>query len=163
MSEKPRIFLDVKSERLHSFSNRDRQVALSGSYTHSRVFGFVKFAAVLVVILTFVLGFAIAPQGSEKSLAVAANKTSERADLEKELAELEAQMKVYSAQAAQYRHQGNTLQSEIDRLDGQIAQLERQIRTITLTLDKLSDEIVETESTIITTEERLDQARSAVA
>ncbi|MDP3880940.1 MAG: lytic murein transglycosylase [bacterium] len=161
MNKRPSTFVDIKSEKTHSFSKREDRVDLSLPLKRIPLRGAIKFLSVSLIVVYFIFGLVIAPNSAD--LFAASKAEDERAALEKELKELEAKSKELAAVRDQYRAQGNTLASEVNRLDAEIAALNNQIRIITLNLERLGTEIVETEGEIISTETSLEKSRKAVA
>ncbi|PIR86893.1 MAG: hypothetical protein COU11_03505 [Candidatus Harrisonbacteria bacterium CG10_big_fil_rev_8_21_14_0_10_49_15] len=119
------------------------------------------------IILAFVLGafFVVAIALAEVGTTFAQQDmtASERADLEAELAQLEHEIKIHEEEARRYRAQGNNLTSEINGLDSKIAKLNAQIQYINTTLSRLNRDIAKNEVSIITTEQKIDRQRAAIA
>jgi len=89
--------------------------------------------------------------------------TTERQQLEAQLAELENQINQYENQVTSYQKQGSSLKGEINILNNKIAKLNLQIQAINLTLSDLNKKINETKSQIDVTEASIEAKKLSLA
>jgi len=103
----------------------------------------------------FVLSFAMAPTLGNVRAAQNQNEEQRKA-LESQLADLLNQIAQDEAKINEYKKQGTTLQSEINKLNTQISKLNLQIKAVNLTLSNLDLEINDTQKQITQTESQID-------
>ncbi|MBN1778737.1 MAG: hypothetical protein JW816_00740 [Candidatus Buchananbacteria bacterium] len=98
----------------------------------------VKFFAILLLIVLLV-GPVLADQP---------NSQYERAQLQQQLAEIQAQISEYEKQLAVTKTQSNTLANKINQLKKQQATLELQIRATNLQIDDINNQVVAVQTAI---------------
>lgn len=160
LTMRPKVFLDIKTSGLNTYTDLSHRVNLSA---RPRVFN-VKRPAITIGILAMV-GYLLFGTASAPNLSsfAAAPDAAQKAELQRQLDELEAQIADDEATVAAYRKQGSTLSAEIKSLNAKIATLNLKIKAVTISLNQLNREIVENTEQITTTEQKLDLNRQAIA
>ncbi|PJC65480.1 MAG: hypothetical protein CO020_00425 [Candidatus Colwellbacteria bacterium CG_4_9_14_0_2_um_filter_50_12] len=149
MRPKPRIVLDVRSERADVFARRQRLINLSAARRTVSPRNFRSVAVVALILPFLLLGSAIAPitAGTTDSVSSSANDAKRQA-LESQLQQLESQITDYENTITNYQKQGSTLKNEISSLNAKIAKLNLQIKAINISLNELDSEIRATSARI---------------
>jgi peptidoglycan hydrolase CwlO-like protein len=113
----------------------------------------IKLIAPALLVVLFLSAFSWV---NVPSTARAATSAEDRAQLEQQLKELEAQIDVYNSQISTYQKQGKSLKGEIGKLDSKIASLNTQIKAVQLAISQLDQKIGDTQSRITVIQSNID-------
>ena len=155
-----KIVVDIK-RRKQTFHRTLPQVNLA--YARTIRIPVKRVASVFFILffaVSYVFNFVNAPTSGDALAAV--DRLEDRKALEAQLADLEKEMDILDKQRTAEYKKGNTLQSEITRMNNQIAKLKLQIKSIMLTLKKVNREIDSTSTQIGVTESKIDEKRRII-
>lgn len=113
-------------------------------------------------LFSFVRSISFAQNATSTPAATDAASLQEQADLQQQLADIEAQIAQYQQELQSIQGQKNTLQNKINQLKKQQATLNLQIRATNLKVNSLADQIVATQNLIDDNTSKIEKLKEGI-